>query len=149
MAQGYAAELIGVLDGTLNPAAKADGRLQGGTVRTYRAVLDMALATTAKNIADTNLIARIPRGEAVIGGQINASVTMGAAATIAIGNAAAPAKYRAAAVFTTPDAPTAFGIATAVDDAPLQAFEDVIMTIAAAALPGAGILVITLFTLGR
>jgi hypothetical protein len=51
MAQGFASEVIGVLDGTLNPPAKLDGRVQGGRVRIREATLDLSLATTAKNAA--------------------------------------------------------------------------------------------------
>jgi hypothetical protein len=148
MAQGYSAETLGVLDGTLNPAAKTDGRLEGARMRSYRAVLDLSQATVAKNNGDTNVLCRLPRGQRVIKGIITSSVSL-ATATVAIGNAGTPGKYRAAAVFTATDTPTAFGVATSLDDAPLTAFEDVIMTIGTAALPGAGIVVIELLTSGR
>jgi hypothetical protein len=148
MAQGFAAEVVGVLDATLNPAGKLDARVSGGRVRRRRAVLDLSLATVAKNSGDTNLLCRIPRGEAFAFGIVNADATMGATATIAIGNATTAGKYRAAAIFTAA-APTLFGPAGVEDDAPLTDYEDVIMTIAAANLPGAGILVIDIFTSGR
>lgn len=148
MAQGYAAELVGVLDGTLNPAAKANGQVVGAKVRRYRAVLDLAAATVAKNVGDTNVLCRIPAGEAFYVGVINSSVSLGTS-TISIGNAATPAKHRAAAVHTATDTPTPFGKASAADDAPLAAYEDVILTIATAALPGAGIVVIDILTSGR
>lgn len=149
MAQGYAMELIGVLDGTLSPPAKADGRKQGGTLRCYQYTLDLAAATTAKNIGDTNLLARLPRGERFLSGMLNPSVGLGAAATIAIGIAGTPAKYRAAAIQNTAEARESFGLSTALDDEPLLASEDVIMTIGVAALPGAGIITGHILTFGR
>lgn len=149
MATGYAAEAVGVLDSTLTPAGKLDGRVVGGKLRRRRAVLDLSLATVAKNSGDINVLTRIPCGEAFAFGVLTASATMGATATIAIGVSGTAGKYRAAAVFTAVDTPTMFGPAATVDDAPLTAYEDVILTIAAAALPGAGILVVDIYTSGR
>jgi hypothetical protein len=42
-----------------------------------------------------------------------------------------------------------FGLSTAMDDDPLAAYEDVIMTNGAANLPGAGIIEVLIFTTGR
>jgi hypothetical protein len=149
MAQGFAAELVGVLDGTLNPASKSDARVTGGRVRCHRATLDLALAAVAKNNGDTNVIARIPRGQAVMFGILNPSVGLGGAATVAIGNATTAGKYRAAAIQNTAEAKEIFGLSTAMDDPPLTDYEDVLMTIGAANLPGAGVIEILLFTTGR
>jgi hypothetical protein len=149
MAQGFAAELVGVLDGTLNPSAKADCRKQGGTVRVYKATLDLASATVAKANGDTNVLCRIPRGEGFLFGILNPAVGLGGVATVAIGNATTPAKYRAAAIQNTAEAKELFGLSTAMDDDPLAAYEDVIMTNGAAALPGAGIIEVLIFTCGR
>jgi hypothetical protein len=149
MAQGYAAEVIGVLDGTLNPAGKTDARVSGGRVRCYRATLDLALATTAKNNGDTNVLCRIPRGQGFMFGILNPSVGLGAAATVAIGNATTPGKYRAAAIQNTAEAKEIFGLSTAQDDAPLADYEDVIMTNGVANLPGAGVIEALIFTTGR
>lgn len=149
MAQGFSAETIGVLDGTLNPPAKLDGRISGGRVRMRQVTLDLAAATTAKNIGDTNVLCRIPAGEKFLFGILNPSVGLGGVATIAIGNATTAGKYRAAAIQNTAEAKEIFGLQSAMGAAPLAAFEDVLMTIAAAALPGAGVISILIFTTGR
>lgn len=141
MAKGYAAEQVGVLDGTKNPASLADGRVVDGRILMYQATFDMSKATVAKNSGDTNVCFVIPGDCKPVLGWLIASATMGATATIAVGNdAGAPAKYRAAAVFTAPDVPTPFMLSSASDDDPLANPETVIITIGAAALPGAGIL---------
>lgn len=148
MAQGYAAELVGVLDGTVSPAAKSDGRVAGGRKRAHRFSLDLAQAAVAKNNGDTNVIARIPRGHVVTGITFNSTVTLGAT-TVAIGNAGTPAKYKNAAVFTTPDTPTGYMNAAASALAPLADYEDVLLTFGAANAPGAGVIVGEIHTLGR
>jgi hypothetical protein len=148
MAQGFAAELVGVLDSTLNPAGKSDARVAGARVRTHRATLDLSLAAVAKVNGDTNVLARIPRGHRVIGGIINSTVTLGSS-TVAIGISGTAAKYKAAAVFTATDTPTLFGKAGAQDDPPLTDYEDVLLTVGAADLPGTGIVVIDILTSGR
>lgn len=148
MAQGFAAELVGVLDGTLNPPAKRDGRVANARLRIHRATLDLSLASVAKVNGDTNVLARIPRGQVVVAAILNSTVTLGAT-TVAIGIAGTAAKYKNAAVFTTPDTPTLCMNAAAQDDAPLTDYEDVIMTFAAANAPGAGIIVVDLLVSGR
>lgn len=149
MATGYASEVIGVLDGTLNPPAKFDGRVQGGRVRVRKCTLDLSLATTKGANGDTNVLCRIPAGEAFLYGILNPSVALGAAATVAIGNSTTAGKYRAAAIQNTAEAKEIFGLSTAMDDAPLGAYEDVILTVGAAALPGVGIINVLIFTTGR
>ncbi len=149
MAQGFSAELLGVLDSTLTVPAKVDGALQGGRLRVYQATLDLSLATVKGADGDTNVLFRIPKGEKPICGVLLASATMGAAATIAIGKSGTPAKYRAAAVFTTANVPTPFMLSSAADDAALTAAEDVILTVGTAALPGAGILQVFFLTAGK
>lgn len=148
MAQGVSAEFAGVLDGSVLPASKADGRRNNAPVRSFIATFDLSLAAVAKVSGDTNVCFRVPAGYKFLYGVINASVTMGGTATIAIGVSGTAAKYKAAAIFTAA-APTLFGLSTAVDDAPLTADEDIIFTIAAADLPGTGILIIEMFFSGR
>lgn len=148
MAEGVSAEFTGVLDGSLLPAAKADGRSINAKVRAFVATLDLSLAAVKKASGDTNVCFRVPRGYRFLYGLLNASATMGATATIAIGVSGTPAKFRAAAIFTAA-APTLFGVSTAADDAPLSADEDVIITIAAADLPASGVLVVQMFYSAR
>lgn len=140
MAQGFSAELTGVLDSTLTVPNKADGRVMIAPLRVFQATFDLSLAAVKKAAGDTNVCFRIPAGFKPVCGILLASATMGAAATIAVGNATTAGKYRAAAVFTTADVPTPFMLSSAGDDDPLTADEDVLITIAVASLPGAGIL---------
>lgn len=139
MAQGYAAELVGVLDSTLTVPSMADGRVVGGRLRVHQATLDLSLAAVKKANGDTNVLFKLPAGSKPLYFITNASATMGAAATIAVGTAASAAKYRAAAVHTAVDTPAMFMKSSAADDDPLSAEETVIMTIGTADLPGAGI----------
>lgn len=137
MANTYANEVAGL--GT-SPTTKLNGGVHGGRIRRFRASFTMA----AQASGDTITLAVVPAGYAFAYGIINASATMGAAATVAIGTASSAGKYRAAAVFTAA-APTLFGVNTAADDDALTAEETVILTIAVAALPGAGTAYVDLY----
>ena len=137
MATTYANEVAGI--GT-SPTTKQDGGIQGGRLRRFRASFTMAAQASGDDI----VLAKVPAGYRFAFGIINASATMGASATVAIGIAGATGKYRAAAVFTAA-APTLFGVSTATDDDALTAAETVLLTIAAAALPGAGTAVVDLY----
>lgn len=137
MANTYANEVAAL--GT-TPTTKTDGGIQGGTIRRFRASFTMA----AQASGDTITLAVVPPGYRFAYGIINASATMGASATVAIGTASSSGKYRAAAVFTAA-APTLFGVNTAADDDALTASETVILTIAVAALPGSGTAYVDLY----
>lgn len=137
MATTYANEVAGL--GT-SPTTKQDGGIQGGRLRRFRASFTMAAQASGDDI----VLAKVPAGYRFAFGIINASATMGASATVAIGIAGATGKYRAAAVFTAA-APTLFGVSTATDDDALTAEENVLLTIAVAALPGAGTAVVDLY----
>ena len=103
------------------------------------------LSATAVATSDTLYVGDLPTGATFAFGVITASATMGATATLAIGTTGATGKYRAAATFTTADAPTLFGVNTAVAASPLTATEKVFITIAAASLPTAGTLIVDLY----
>jgi hypothetical protein len=96
--------------------------------------------------SDTLVVGNLPPGATFAYGVINASATLGSS-TVAIGITGTTGKYRAAATFTTADTPTLFGIATvqAAADPALTAEENVFITIATAALPASGTLVVELF----
>ena len=128
MSQTFAPEVAGA--GTI-PTNMANGGVQGGRVRRFRATIPYAGQASGATI----VLADVPAGFTFAYGVINASATAGASATIAVGTAGTAGKYRAAAVFTTANTPTLFGVADAVDDAPLTAPERVIATIGAASLP--------------
>lgn len=137
MANTYAPEVAGL--GTI-PTTQAQGGVQGGRLRRFRATVPFA----AQQIADTITLATVPAGYVFAFGMVNASATFGGTATIAIGTAASSGKYRAAATHTA-TVPTLFGLYTAADDVPLTAAETVIMTVAAAALPDSGSAVVDLY----
>lgn len=113
------------------PDVKSSGAVQNARLRRFRGTIEY----DGQAAADTIVLADVPAGYAFAYGVLTATATAGASATIAIGTAGTPAKYRAAATFTAANTPTMFGVAAAVDDAPLAAAERVIATIAVAALP--------------
>lgn len=127
MANTYVKEVAGI---DAVPAVNASGGVQGGRVRRYRATIPF----DGQAISDTITLARVPAGYTFAYGIINATATLGATATIAIGAAGATGKYRAAAVQTA-TGPVLFGVADAVTADPLVEEETVIVTVAAAALP--------------
>jgi hypothetical protein len=111
--------------------------VQGGKVRT--AVAEFTLASDAAGTYTAPI--QIPRGARVILCGLNSSVTLGGTATVAIGIPGAAGKYRAAATYTTADAWTFFAL-NAATGAELTANEQIILTVAAAALPASGRLVL-------
>lgn len=136
MANTFASEVAGL---DTIPVGNANGAVQGGRVRRFRATVTMA----SQPDADTITLASVPAGYAFAYGVINASATL-STSTVAIGVAGTAGKYRAAAVFTAA-APTLFGVAAAAAAAPLTAGETVIATIGVAALPSSGTLVVDLY----
>jgi len=137
MAQTYASEVSGL---NTTPVGNANGAVQGGRVRRFRATITLA----SQAAADTVVLAKVPPGYAFAYGVINASATLGGTATVAIGVAVTAGKYRTAAIFTAA-APTLFGNVAAVDDVPLTAEETVILTVAEAALPSSGTCTVDLY----
>lgn len=139
MATHYSTEMTGVLDGT-SPVQRADGRVVNADVKTIRATVPL----TAQASGDTIVLGKLPTGGRLLFAAMNASATLGGTATVALGSPSAPAKYRAAATFTTANTPVLVNLSAAADDAPLGEEETVILTVGAAALPGSGTLVIDL-----
>lgn len=137
MAQTYAPEVAGL--GTV-PTTAANGGVQGGRLRRFRATVPFA----SQAAGDTVVLAVVPAGHTFAFGIVNASATFGASATIAIGPSSASGKYRTAATHTA-TVPTMFGNYTAADDVPLTADETVLLTVAVAALPSSGSAVIDLY----
>jgi hypothetical protein len=102
----------------------------------------LAEFTCASDAAGTYTVPiRLPRGARVLTLILNASVTMGGTATIAIGIAGAVGKYRAAATYTAADTFTMVSL-NAATGVVLANEEQIIMTVAAAALPSTGRLLI-------
>lgn len=121
------------------PAGLVDGSLQGGHVRVYREKITLAGQTTA----DTIVLAFPSSGESFLQGVITSDVSLGLA-QVSVGSAASPAKYRALGTHTAIDTPTLFGRAAA-QGVKLAADETVILTIATAALPVGGTLIVDLY----
>ena len=140
MAQTYSTELAGTDSvPSVKPSATAG---YGARLKRFRATVVLA----AQAAADTIVLADLPAGYTFAYGVLTASATLGATATIAIGTATTPAKYKAAAVFTAVDTPTLFGTAIAgAGQVAAVATERIIATIAAAALPASGTLVVDIY----
>ena len=111
--------------------------LLGGRVRI--AMAEFTCATDAQGTYTAPIV--LPKGCRVVCGFINASATMGGTATLAIGITGATGKYRAAATYTTADTFTLLGLSAFVAEE-LTADEQILLTVAAAALPASGKLVI-------
>ncbi|HEY0149855.1 MAG TPA: hypothetical protein VGB70_12740 [Allosphingosinicella sp.] len=122
---------------------KLDGAINGGSLRRFQ--VDVNLAAQASG--DTINLLTLPRGYRFAYGVLNSDTSLGAS-TLAIGVAADPAKFRAAAIFTATDTPTLFG-----KQAPTREAEGdeqaIIATVGAAALPGAGNLTIDIYASER
>ena len=137
MAETFANEISGV-DSV--PSTKSSGGVQGGRLRRFRATITLA----AQAIADTIVLADVPVGHVFAYGVLNTGTSLGTS-TLAIGNSTTAGKYRAAATFTATNTPTMFGVNAAVAaDAP-EEVERVIATVAVAALPASGTLVVDLY----
>lgn len=140
MAETYSAETNGQLDTSGRSAI--DPHVYGANLERMRATIPY----DGQANGDTVVLGELPPGAVFAFGIINASATAGAAATIAIGVAGTPAKFRTAAVFTTADTPTLFGNAAPVAADPVNTKQRVIATIGAAALPNtADYLVVDLY----
>lgn len=128
-----------------------DGSVFGGRMRRYRAILTLA----AQDGVSIDLGMRIPPGHVFAFGVLSGSVSLGSS-TLAIGISGATGKYRAAATHTATTA-TMFGVSAAVaatthtsseiGSSPLGegTNEDILATVATAALPGSGTLVIDMY----
>lgn len=121
------------------PPGLVDGSLQGGRVRVYRERITLA----AQGLADTIVVALPSAGETFLCGTLTADVSLGTA-QIAIGTAAVPGKYRAAAPHTIVDTPVNFG-RVAAQGSRLAVDETVQVSITLAALPAAGTLIVDLY----
>lgn len=141
MAQTFSNELAPTQTSPAGVPSATQG--YGARIHRYRASITLA----AQASADTVVLANIPAGQCFVRGDVTSSVSLGTA-TVAVGNATTPAKYKAAAVFTAVDTPTPFGGAAAIAAQPSTAQEQVILTVGTAALPGAGTLVVDLYFSG-
>ncbi len=135
----YSIETAGV---NSRPVVKPASGAYGGRMRRYRGSFTMAAQATTDNI----LLSQLPAGSFFAFGVLTASATLGTA-VIAIGTSAthgSNGQYFAASTFTAANTPTMFGLAAAIGGAVL-ADTNVYLTIATAALPGAGTLIADIY----
>lgn len=143
MATYLSTELGGSANQTSAPVGyKPRASVYGGRLKRLRASVTLASQATT----DTLQFGNLPAGAVFAYGVINSDTSLGSS-TLAIGISGTTGKYRAAATFTSTDTPTFFGKAAeaAASDAGLSAEQTVIGTIASAALPSSGTLVVDLF----
>lgn len=143
MAAYLSTELGGSANQTVAPVGyRPRATVYGARLKRLRATFTLASQATT----DTLVLGNLPMGATFAFGVITSSATLGSS-TLAIGISGSTGKYRAAAVFTLADTPTLFGPAIVIGaaDPALAADEQVIGTIAAAALPSSGTLVIDLY----
>lgn len=133
MADYYATEYVGAVDGTSNPPKKLDGRLVGAKKRRNRATKPSIIL----NAGDRFYIGKAPAGASVRSFIANTDTSFGSA-TISIGTTANPTKYVNARTLTTVDTPTGLGPRAAAHvAAPLTSDEQLWATIGAASVPAA------------
>ena len=130
MADYYATEFVGAVDGTANPPKKLDGRLVGAKKRRVRATKP----AVTLNAGDRFYIGKAPQGSSVRS-FVGVTDTSFGTSTISIGTTANPTKYVNAKTLTQTDVPTGLGPkASAFVAAPLTADEDLWATIGTAAI---------------
>lgn len=132
----YSAQTKGILNAA-GAVALGNAAFLGGKVHALAGSINLAVETVLSG--DTIVWGKIPKGAVVLGGFLVASATMGGTATLDVGAQGAAAKYRAAAIHTTVDAPVWFGKAAALITE-LTAEERIQSVIAAANLPTSGTL---------
>jgi hypothetical protein len=121
-------------------ATKPATKSPGNAVRAHYPPHDLDVHLAAQAIGDRLMLPRVPKGARGVHFRITPSVALGGVATIAIGIAGNVGKYRAAAIKN--DARRNRVAKAAMLAAELAADEDPFLTVAAAALPGAGTLVV-------
>lgn len=126
------------------PRQMPNASYAGGRVRRYRNTITLA----SQADGDTITCQPIPAGHVFAFGIMNASATLGASATVAIGVSGTAGKFRAAATFTAA-APTLFGLFSAMDDDFLTAGETPIITVGTAALPSSGTFTVDFYYSGQ
>lgn len=124
------------------PITFTQPQYNSGKLRTFRGTYTFA----AQASGDTINLVTIPKGFRIIGIVAAMTATHGGTATVALGDAAAAAKFRVAATLTASGfigvAPAAVGAtdsaAVVGADTPYLVDTVIVLTIAGAALPGSG-----------
>ena len=133
MADFYLAHAIGVKDGTKAPPDKFDGRFVGAANKRTIAIHPAGVAYAN---GDRLFLAALKAGEQIADIRVITDTTFGTT-TLSVGTTGTPAKYANAKTVTTVDVPTSIGPrATAADDGPLAADEDVWVTLGVGGIAG-------------
>lgn len=142
MAKGLPTELSGVLDGLQQ--SLADGALHDAAIRTKRCTFNATTLSTTTN--DTLSLGKYRAGDRIKAFEIDTNGVNMSAASIAIGTAAAPDMFLAAAAL--PNATSARRVVRpgAAGYAPLEEEIEMIITISGATIPNGLLKVETEFT---
>lgn len=134
MARFYAAQQVGVLDGTKIPADRASGQQVGAKKSVILASKPAAAVYAA---GDDIVLGELRPGEKLVGVRITSDTSL-STATVAVGIAGNTGKYVAARTFTTPlDVPTPIGPKASVLAAdPVSARETILATLAVGGIAG-------------
>lgn len=133
MADFYLAHAIGVKDGTKAPPDKFDGRFVGASNKRTIAIHPAAVAYAN---GDQLFLASMKAGEQIADIRVISDTSFGTT-TLSVGPKTATAKYANARTMTVVDTPTSIGPrATAADDGPLAADEDVWITLGVGGIAG-------------
>lgn len=137
MADFYIDSAVGVTDGTKIPADKFDGRRVGAT---NRSIIGAKVAGQAWANGDQIYLGKLRPGESLREILVCSDTSFGTT-TLSIGTKAATTKYVNARTMTATDVPTIIGPrATAADDLPLTAEEDIWLTLGVGGIGGAVVL---------
>lgn len=145
MAQYLSNELAGTTTGTTTAAAagvRPNANVYGARVKNFRATVPFA----SQADGSTFVLATVPAGYSFLSGSVVVTAST-SSATVAIGTSASAGKYKAAAALTSTNTPTAFGLGNAAAGV-LSSDEVIIATIASAALPSSGTMVVDLTFIG-
>jgi hypothetical protein len=139
MARFWAASLVGVIDGTLNPPRLVDGRIFGAKERGHIAAKNPNGGQQALAIADEMVIGRLPPSAIPVAFRAYSDTSL-TTTTLSIGIAGALTKYVNAATLTTVgqlvDLPmVAAGLENRLFTAGQE--EELIMTVGGLAIPAA------------
>lgn len=133
MADYYLDSFVGVKDSTLVPPLRQDGRRVGAKLSS---IFASKVAAQALLVGDRVFAGTLRAGETLREVLGTVSATLGTT-TLSLGTTAAPTKYVNAVTLTATDKPTVLGPqATAADDQPLAADEDLWWTLGVGGIAG-------------
>ena len=139
MAQTFSTELAGIAS---LPVVKPAVPSYGGRLRRYRA--SIALAAQSPTAGNEIVLAKLPAGQVFAFAIVNTDTSTGAT-TVALGNAASAATYSATVAYATINTPVITGKVAPTIAAAYTA-EEVVLLTSSAALPGAGNMVVDIYT---